>query len=120
MTVYILQMVKATNLDKHGPFFTVETVGVYSSEETALEAIKELPLETDDCVYDVQDFELDASAKIFMEEVESDLKIMMDLGIVDQLVGEDGKFYYELTDTGKDIGENLTKEEDEEDDDQGW
>lgn len=121
MTVYILQMIKATNLDKNGPFFTVEAVGVYSSEETALEAIKELPLETDNCVYDIQDFELDASAKDFMEELETDLKNMMDMGVVDQLVGEDGQFYYELTDAGKEMGKNLTEDdEDEDEDDKGW
>jgi hypothetical protein len=125
MTVYILQIIKADRVKYDGPFFTLETVGVYSSEEIALEAIKELPIETDDCVYDIQDFELDASAKDFMDEIQSDLKNMMDMGVVDQLIGEDGQFYYELTDAGKEMGENLTRreeeeEEEDEEDDQGW
>jgi len=122
MTVYILQMVKADRVKYDGPFFTLETIGVYSSEEFALEAINELPLETDDCVYDIQDFELDASARDFMNEIQSDLMNMMDMGVVDQLVGEDGQFYYELTDAGKEMGENLIKEdeEDEEDKEKGW
>ena len=120
MTVYVLQMIKANNRDKDGPYFTVEAVGVYSSEEFALEAIKELPLETNDCVYDIQDFEVDASAKDFMDGIQSDLKNMMDMGVVDQLIGEDGQFYYELTDAGKEMGKNLTDDEDEEDEEEGW
>ena len=120
MTVYVLQMIQANDRDKDdGPYFTIETVGVYSSEEFALEAIKELPIETDKCVYDIQDFELDASARDFMDQIQSDLKNMMDMGVVDQLIGEDGQFYYELTDAGKEMGKNLT-EEDEEDEEEGW
>jgi len=45
---------------------------------------------------------------------------MMDMGVVDQLIGEDGQFYYELTDAGKEMGKNLTEEDEEEDDDKGW
>ena len=37
----------------------------------------------------------------------------MDEGIIDQLVGEDGKFYYILTEMGSEIAKKMTEDNDE-------
>ena len=34
---------------------------------------------------------------------EKNVKKLMDFGVIDQLVGEDGNFYYILTELGKEI-----------------
>ena len=120
MIIYVLETVRSNEKTGIDGIFSIESIGVYSSEAKALEAIKELPPEGDDFVYNIQDFELDSSANNFMDEVELELKAMMDLGVVDQLVGEDGKFYYELTDAGEEIADNLSEKQEDEDEDKGW
>ncbi|SVC38266.1 uncharacterized protein METZ01_LOCUS291120 [marine metagenome] len=74
-----------------------------------MKAIEKLPPESDDMVYNVDKFILDDPAiNISGDPSPKDLKQLMDIGIIDQLVGEDGRFYYELTDLGHEIAKNLT------------
>jgi len=96
--VYTLEVIMSS-----GSGFSFETVGVYSSENEAIKAIQNLPPETDQMVYNVQSFIINASALGVFEDHSKDVKEMMDLGVIDQLVGEDGNFYYVLTEFGKEI-----------------
>jgi len=51
-------------------------------------------------------------AKVRAEEADRNdesLKSLMDKGHIDQLIGEDGEFYYKLTDKGKEIAKKLRK-----------
>ena len=43
------------------------------------------------------------------DEITSVLMSLMDKGYVEQLVGDDGRFYYELTDMGQGIAEEMPK-----------
>ena len=95
--LYILEVVMSCN-----SHLSLETIGVYSSEHEAVKAIQKLPPETDRMVYNVQSFILNAPAADVMD-ASKNIKELMDLGVIDQLVGEDGRFYYVLTEFGKEI-----------------
>ena len=114
MEVFVLEIIH-----QNGDSFSIEAIGVYSSEDAALEAIGALPDETDDYVYNIEVFNLDEDPRNFISEADvmNEVKNLMDMGIVDQLIGEDGKFYYTLTEAGKEIGDNL---QDEDDEDESW
>jgi|DEB0MinimDraft_6_1074348.scaffolds.fasta_scaffold188452_1 hypothetical protein len=114
MEVFVLEMIY-----QNGDSFSIEAIGVYSSEGAALEAIGTLPDETDDYVYNIETFNLDEDPRNFISEADvmNEVKSLMDMGIVDQLIGEDGEFYYTLTEAGKEIGDNL---QDEDDEDESW
>ena len=110
--VYVVVMIEG---DEEGGL-AVEPLGVYSEEETAIKYAKDLDAlipEDDEFrpVYDVFDFYLDGEPFMlkFMKkqkEVQTDLvqEMIIDLmkeGMVDQLIGEDGHFYYTLTELGQ-------------------
>ena len=113
MTVYVLELVRSID----DGVFSMEAIGLYSSEKKAIEAITSLPDETDNYVYNIEEFELDANPRNFLDGLADDLKQLMDLGVVDQLVGEDGEFYYTITEAGEWIVNNLEIEDREE---EGW
>jgi hypothetical protein len=96
--LYILEVI----IDS-GDYLSLETIGVYSSENEAMKAIEKLPPENKRMVYNVQSFIVDASPLNAFEDHSKDVKEMMDLGVIDQLVGEDGHFYYVLTEFGKEM-----------------
>ena len=127
--VYIIVMIVSEGTTIK-PSFSVEPLGVYSDVELALDYINKLEkLTTDDnsmfkeTVYDIMEFDMDGEPlmlswlqkeKQMLEQTIQDavLKLMQD-GLVDQLIGEDGNFYYTLTDVGKDkmksMPENIKK-----------
>lgn len=113
MTVYVLELIRSID----DGVFSMEAIGLYSSKLKATEAIASLPDETDDYVYNIEEFEIDANPRNFLDGLADDLKQLMDLGVVDQLVGEDGEFYYTITESGKEIANNLEIEDTEE---EGW
>ena len=78
----------------------IETIGVYSTKKNALRALSKLPAETIEVVYNIEDS---------YDEVKS----LMDKGVIDQLVGEDGRFYYVLTDMGKEIAKEMKKKKED-------
>lgn len=110
--VYVIVMIEG-DLEEHG--FAVEPLGVFSSEKKAIKYAKELqdltPKNGAEVVYDVFDFGLDDEPFMlaFMKkqkEISDDLaqEMIIDLmkeGMVDQLIGEDGRFYYTLTKLGQ-------------------
>ena len=115
---------------KQDPSFSVEPLGVYSELEIAMDYVDKLETATtndksmfDETVYDIMEFDMDGEPlmlswlkkeKQMLEQTIQDavLKLMQD-GLVDQLIGEDGNFYYTLTDVGKDkmksMPENIKK-----------
>lgn len=127
--VYIIVMIVSEGTTIK-PSFSVEPLGVYSDVELALDYINKLEkLTTDDnsmfkeTVYDIMEFDMDGEPlmlswlkkeKQMLEDTIQDavLKLMQD-GLVDQLIGEDGNFYYTLTDVGKakmkNMPENIKK-----------
>lgn len=96
--------------------FSIEPVGVFSSLKKALKYVNELDdmtIQEDDVqiLYDVLEYAIDSEPPLIQflkeekkkqeDEVESIIMDLMSKGLVDQLVGEDGCFYYELTDLGR-------------------
>ena len=102
--LYVLEVVINS-----GSRLSLETIGVYSSENEAMKAIQKLPPETDQMIYNVQSFIVNASPLDVFEDHAKDTKELMDAGIIDQLVGEDGNFYYILTEFGKEITKQSPK-----------
>lgn len=97
-------------MTKSGFNFSVEVVGIYGSQKLALEALKELPPESESLMYNIEIFTLNDPPVDILNRWSTEIKELMDMGIIDQLVGEDGKFYYELTPMGKKIVENFPKD----------
>jgi hypothetical protein len=90
MMVYILHKIEYNKDD-----YLIEVIGVYSSEELAESKVDELQ-ETETLSYFIQEIEMDAPPILTEEEVEDALQGLMDMGVVDQLIGEDGNFYYTI------------------------
>ena len=95
---------------------SIEPVGVYSTFKKALEYSDELEDLTEknkhvEVAFDILEFKIDEEPFLldFLKkrkergEKDTDEAIikLMKTGIVDQLIGEDGNFYYTLTDKGK-------------------
>ena len=96
-----------------------EPMGIYSSFKRAMEQvvlceskIDPEPDQGDSLVFfDVIDFELNRRAefldwKITTEEL---VKELLEKDMIDQLIGEDGEFYYILTEKGMEAGEQIKK-----------
>tara|TARA_Y100000004_G_C8766865_1_gene349021 strand:- start:137 stop:535 length:399 start_codon:yes stop_codon:yes gene_type:complete len=115
MKVYVIVSITAEgNLI---PSYSVEPLGIYSTLEEALDYSGQLEENTPksssiETVYDVFEFTLGeeptllkflkAQQKMVEESVQESIITLMKKGYVDQLIGEDGHFYYTLTDFGKD------------------
>jgi hypothetical protein len=99
--------------------FSVEPVGVCSTLEKALEYVNELEENTHqdpkmfkETAYDIFEFDLDEEPlmlsflkkemELIQDGIEQVVMELMEKGYVDQLIGEDGNFYYTLTNIGKD------------------
>ena len=107
--IYIVLMVIGKD-----EFFSIEPIGVYSSLKRASENMKECrkyisPHNSKSTAFEVIDLELNAEAKFLTwyneaaDILDNETKLLMDKGYIDQLVGEDGEFYYIVTDKGKKI-----------------
>ena len=109
MKIFVLEVIMGSPAN-----LSVETIGVYSTKKHALRALNKLPFETDELVYNVETFDMNSEPKDIFKDTYEDVKKLMDTGIIDQLVGEDGKFYYVLTDTGKEMAKilNIKKKKD--------
>jgi fibronectin type 3 domain-containing protein len=122
---YIFAVVMIT-FDMVSDSMSIEPVGVCSTLKKALAYSLELEDLTErnknvELTFDVLEFKIDESpfildflrkrkSKVEKDTDEAIIKLMK-TGIVDQLVGEDGNFYYTLTEKGKDKikGMNLPK-----------
>ena len=99
MKLFALEMIMGNQLS-----FSIETIGIYSTQKKAMDALRELPPETNSMVYNISEFKVDAPPTN-SNDYAKEIKNLMDMGVVDQLVGEDGKFYYRLTEKGKKMAE---------------
>ena len=99
--------------------FSVEPLGVYSELEIAMDYINKLESSTindksmfEETIYDVMEFDMDGEPlmlswlkkekEMLENSIQEAVLDLMKQGLVDQLIGEDGHFYYTLTDVGKD------------------
>lgn len=90
---------------------SVEPIGVYSSLKNAMKYINELKNINPYYVYDILEYEVDKEPLIlnflkkekesYEKMLEEDIINLMKQGLIDQLVGEDGHFYYSITKEGK-------------------
>ena len=120
--VYALISVSAYS-DKHGVMhFSTDTLGVYKDLEKAMNFANDLEeitpsVKGKEVVYDILEFTVDekpivlsylTEKKKLEEDTTEEIIInLMKQGYVDQLVGEDGHFYYKLTDQGKKTMKNI-------------
>ena len=123
-TIFVIVCVEFTLDAKTGNSYSIEPVGVFDDLEEAIDYAAKLEdlhhsPENVDTSYDVLDFNLNEKPKIlsFLEkttrsledEITSVLVSLMKKGYVEQLVGDDGRFYYELTEMGQNIAEEMPK-----------
>ena len=125
MVVYVI--VSIINEGKKEPTFSVEPLGVYTELEQAVEYVNELDNSTVqdssmfiETIYDILEFQLDErplildwlkkEKQLYVDKIEKNLIELMRKGYVDQLVGEDGHFYYTLTESGKEVFKGIPKQ----------
>ena len=112
-------------IEKFKDSYSVEPVGVYTDLEIALDYTDKLEdmikppkgSKKPYVMFDILEFEIDKKPMLleYMQKdkdrlengVEKMLVKLMKKGLVDQLIGEDGHFYYVLTDSGKKIIKGL-------------
>tara|TARA_A100001515_G_scaffold98096_1_gene78950 strand:+ start:549 stop:953 length:405 start_codon:yes stop_codon:yes gene_type:complete len=117
MKVYVIVSITAEG--KVLTNFSVEPVSVCSTLEKALDYVNELEKNTyqdpkmySETAYDIFEFDLDEEPlilgflkkemQLLQDGIQQAVMELMNKGYVDQLIGEDGNFYYTLTDMGKD------------------
>ena len=105
--LYILIMVVAKD-----EFFSIEPVGVYSSLKMANKNMKECqkyisPAHEKTTAFEVIDMIMNEQASFIdwykeaVDMLDNETKSLMDKGYIDQLIGEDGEFYYNITEKGE-------------------
>lgn len=118
--VYCITMISQTVRDGELDDISIDCIAVYSNKKKAVEVAKEMEDNhikvglTDECVYDVFEFTLDAEPMLLAfqrkklkqieetnDKVDEALTELMRTGHIEQLIGEDGHFYYELTSNGR-------------------
>lgn len=120
MKIYLLEII----IIKSG-IVSVETIGVYSSKsiaekfkrkiEKANPALFKSVNRTDVCELTISPLMLDDEPILFSEpiDLEEITYSLMNKGLVDQLIGEDGNFYYILTDLGKQSVKRMREKEED-------
>ena len=112
-------------IEKFKDSYSVEPVGVYTDLEVALDYTDKLEdmikppkgSKKPYAIFDILEFEIDKKPMLleYMQKDKDRLENgiakmpvkLMKKGLVDQLIGEDGHFYYVLTDSGKKIIKGL-------------
>ena len=103
--------------------FDYDVIGAFTSIRRAREAFRELPPETENLIYDVLSIpvnkvitESESSAELFSDGTNSIVvEGLVKQGLVEPLIGEDGEFYFILTEEGKKVAEKRKKKGDSED-----
>ena len=97
--------------------FDYDVVGAFTSVRRAREAFRELPPETENIIYDVLSIPVNqvinkdvGNAEIFSDGTASLIvENLVKEGLVDPLIGEDGEFYFILTEEGRRIVDERKK-----------
>jgi hypothetical protein len=115
--VYIIMMFVE---DEEGESeYALEPLGVYSTINKALKYVQQLEETTKDnenCIYEIFEYQMDSKPialdwlKAYQEKAQTSINNMiislMNQGLIDQLIGEDGEFYYRLTKLGEEIAQS--------------
>jgi len=114
-TVFFLEKINLTTEE-------TELIGVFSSEDLALAEMetRDYEDEEEDYSYSITEVIVDKTIEEqteffeqqFQDEIEQDLIQLMKDEIIDQLIDEDGKFVYKLTEKGKKIAERKKRDTD--------
>jgi hypothetical protein len=102
MKVYVIILFDYKSKDR----FSIEPVGIYSSLKVAKNWMKKLENKSGK-IFDLFEYNIDEKPCIldYIEEQEDKLSgiitRLLKLGLIDQLIGEDGNFYYKITELGK-------------------
>jgi hypothetical protein len=99
--------------------FDYDVVGAFTSIRRAREAFSELPPETENKIYDVLSIPMNkvlgkdsGVSEIFSDGTDSMIvEGLVKKGLVEPLIGEDGEFYFILTEEGKKLAEKRKKKE---------
>jgi hypothetical protein len=111
MKIFILEVIMGA-LER----MTLETIGVYTTKNRAIQAMQNLPAPKDDWIYNIEEFKVDDCPRDIFKDHDKDVQRLMKDGLIDQLVGEDGRFYYILTDLGNEIAKKINIKIDKNDD----
>ena len=114
----IYTIIWITKFDK---LYSMEPIGSYTDMKTALGYVAKLESawkkldsgKYEESSFDIIDVEVDKEPYLLEhlkkmnqtahDIMDNELRRLMKQGVVEQLIGEDGHFYYELTDKGKEI-----------------
>lgn len=105
MKIFVLEVITGSIEN-----MSIETVGVYENKKLALGALHILPMETHNMIYNIEVFEMNASPRDIVSDTDAEIRRLMDEGVIDQLVGEDGRFYYVLTEAGNNIAKKMKED----------
>lgn len=110
MIAYVLIEFDVVDIgDNHEDFGIKDVLGVFTKKKLLQKAVKELTEKYDgQKIYAIGEFEIN---EYYDDEEERDedisevLEEMVQDGIIDYTIGEDGQFYFHVTDKGKQIYE---------------
>ena len=103
MIVYVLLEYIMPDAKKDG---SVAILGVFDNEELAEQHREELTNDEDEDIvfYDILEYQMNILQEPEGEQdISDDLEELMKKEIIDYTIGEDGEFYFHLTDKGKEI-----------------
>ena len=97
--------------------FDYDIIGAFTSLKKATEAIEKLAPETETTAYDILSMPINKIVNLDARYEEIDdlktserVEALIERGLVEPLVGEDGQFYFVSTDAGKKLAEEKKKE----------
>lgn len=114
-------------ITKFDSLYSMEPIGCYKDMEDALSNVAKLEKvwkklgndEYEEAAFDIIDFDLNEKPYLleyFMkmkdkarDTADDQLRKLIKQGLVEQLIGEDGHFYYELTEMGKKVAKKHAK-----------
>ena len=110
--VYVVQEIAITETMMIGGV----VYGVYTKMSLAKKAARELRKRNKkkSVIYDIVPMEVN-SIPVTDLEIEDAIEDLINKGFMEAMVGEDGRFYYELTDLGRKIAEDENKDNNEDD-----
>lgn len=102
MVVYVLVEYTMPDTKRDG---SVAILGVFDNEELAEQSREELTNDEDEDIvfYEILEYQINTVQEPEQEDVSEDIQELMKKEIIDYTIGEDGEFYFHLTEKGKQI-----------------